>query len=252
MRIIIFAKRNAKEILRDPINFFFGLGFPLILLVLLSIINASIPPEANNPMFIIDNLAPGLAMFGTVFISLFVGMLLAKDRSTSFLMRLFTSPMRVSDFLLGYTLPMIVMATAQAAITFMASCIYGLSITITILPAVIVSALTSLLFIGFGLLSGSLMNDKAVGGICGALLTNVAGWLSGVFIPIDLIGGAFKTSAHILPFYHNVEAIKAVLRGSFMETLPHLGIVLAYTLVIFVIAVLAFKRKMNGNPPLLG
>ena len=247
MRIILFAKRNTKEILRDPINLFFGLGFPLILLVLLSVINASIPPEANNPMFSIENLAPGLAMFGTAFMALFTGMLVSKDRTSSFLMRLFASPMTSFDFILGYTLPMLVMSLAQAAITLLASCIAGLELTVNLLFAILVTMLTSLLFVGFGLLFGSLLNDKAVGGICGALLTNVAGWLSGVFIPIDLIGGAFKKAADILPFYHSVQAIKATLDGNFVEILPHLMIVLGYTIVIFILAIIVFHRRMSGD-----
>lgn len=247
MRIVLFAKRNTKEILRDPINLFFGLGFPLALLVLLSAINASIPPEANNPMFSIENLAPGLAMFGTAFMALFSGMLLSKDRTSSFLMRLFASPMTSLDFILGYTLPMLVMALAQAAITLLASCIVGLELTVNLLPAILLTTLTSLLFVGFGLLFGSLMNDKAVGGICGALLTNVAGWLSGVFIPIDLIGGAFKKAADILPFYHSVQAIKATLGGNFTEILPHLIVVLGYTVVIFMLAIIVFHHKMSGD-----
>ena len=247
MRIVLFAKRNTKEILRDPINLFFGLGFPLALLVLLSAINASIPPEANNPMFSIENLAPGLAMFGTAFMALFSGMLLSKDRTSSFLMRLFASPMTSLDFILGYTLPMLVMALAQAAITLLASCIVGLELTVNLLPAILLTTLTSLLFVGFGLLFGSLMNDKAVGGICGALLTNVAGWLSGVFIPIDLIGGAFKKEADILPFYHSVQAIKATLGGNFTEILPHLIVVLGYTVVIFMLAIIVFHHKMSGD-----
>ncbi len=115
MRTFLFTRRNMKEILRDPLNLFFGLGFPLVLLGLLTLINANIPPEANNPMFEINNLAPGLAMFGTVFFALFVGVLLAKDRTSSFLMRLFTSPMRSTEFLLGYTLPMTMMAIVQVS-----------------------------------------------------------------------------------------------------------------------------------------
>jgi len=247
MRIILFAGRNTKEVLRDPLNLCFGLGFPLILLALLSVVNANIPAEAGNPMFGIDNLAPGLAMFGTVFMALFAGMLLAKDRASSFLTRLFTSPMTPGDFLLGYTAPMLVITAAQAAITLLASCAAGLALTVRILPAIFVTVLTSFLFIGLGLLCGSLMNDKAVGGICGALLTNLAGWLSGVFMPIDLIGGGFKTMTHILPFYHAVEAIKTTLGGDFSGTLPHLGIVLAYSAAIYVLAVLAFRGKMRGK-----
>lgn len=247
MRIYLFAKRNAKEILRDPVNLFFGLGFPLILLALLSVINASIPPEANNPMFEIENLAPGLAMFGTAFMALFAGMLLAKDRTSSFLTRLFASPMTAWDFLAGYTAPLLVMTAAQAAITLLVSCLCELPVTVNIIPAVLTTVLTSFLFIGIGLLCGSLMNDKAVGGVCGALLTNFAGWLSGVFIPIDLIGGVFQKAAHILPFYHAIEAIKSALVGDIPAMLPHAGIVLVYTTAIYIAAVLAFRIQMGGD-----
>lgn len=247
MRMFLFAKRNAKEILRDPINLLFGLGFPLILLALLSIINAAIPPEANNTMFEINNLAPGLAMFGSVFMALFAGMLLSKDRTSSFLMRLFTSPMTAMDFILGYTLPMIVMTIAQATITFLAAGAFGLKLNVNIVFAIFITAFTSLLFVGAGLFFGSILNDKAVGGVCGALLSNVAGWLSGVFIPIDLIGGTFKKIAHVLPFYHSVEAIRVTLSGHFGEILPHLAIVLGYTVAIFALAVIMFNRKMNGE-----
>ncbi|MBM6968127.1 ABC transporter permease [Pseudoramibacter alactolyticus] len=246
MRMLLFAKRNVKEVLRDPVNLFFGLGFPLVLLALLSIINAAIPPEAENPMFQIENLAPGLAMFGSVFMALFAGMLLSKDRTSSFLMRLFASPMTSGDFILGYTLPMLVITIGQAAITLLAAGALGLEINIHILFAVAVTALTSLLFVGAGLFFGSLLNDKAVGGVCGALLTNVAGWLSGVFVPIDLIGGAFKKTTDILPFYHGVEAIRAALSGSAGQMLPHLAVVMGYAVVIFALAMIVFKRKMSG------
>ena len=215
MRILLFSKRNIKEILRDPVNLFFSLGFPLVLLVLLSIINSAIPPEAKNTMFEINTLAPGLAMFGSVFMALFAGMLLSKDRTSSFLMRLFTSPMTATDFILGYTLPMIVMTSLQATLTFLVAGVFNLELTINILFAIMMTALTSLLFVGMGLFFGSLLNDKAVGGVCGALLTNIAGWLSGIFIPIDLIGGAFKTITQLLPFYHSVQVLKIALSGDF-------------------------------------
>lgn len=247
MRMLLFAKRNIKEILRDPVNLFFALGFPLILLVLLSIINDSIPPEAKNTMFQIQNLAPGLAMFGSVFMALFAGVLLSKDRTSSFLMRLFTSPMTAPDFILGYTLPMMVMTILQATITLLVAGAFGLEINIHILFAVLMTAFTSLLFVGTGLFFGSLLNDKAVGGVCGALLTNVAGWLSGVFIPIDLIGGVFKTITNILPFYHSVVAIRESLNGHFDHIIPHLAIVTGYTVVIFALAIIIFNRKMNGE-----
>lgn len=247
MRTFLFAKRNTKEILRDHVNLFFSLGFPLVLLVLLSIINSAIPAEAKNTLFEINNLAPGLAMFGSVFMALFAGMLLSKDRTSSFLMRLFTSPMTAADFILGYTLPMIFMTTAQASITLLLAGAFGLDINIYIICGIIMTTLTSLLFVGTGLFFGSILNDKAVSGVCGALLTNIAGWLSGVFIPIDIIGGTFKKITNILPFYHSVETIRMSLTGDFNHLLPHLLIVTAYTIVVFALAIIAFTRKMNGE-----
>lgn len=247
MRTFLFAKRNTKEILRDHVNLFFSLGFPLVLLVLLSIINSAIPAEAKNTLFEINNLAPGLAMFGSVFMALFAGMLLSKDRTSSFLMRLFTSPMTATDFILGYTLPMIFMTTAQASITLLLAGAFGLDINIYIICGIIMTILTSLLFVGTDLFFGSILNDKAVSGICGALLTNIAGWLSRVFIPIDIIGGTFKKITNILPFYHSVETIRMSLTGDFNHILPHLLIVTAYTVVIFALAIIVFNRKMNGE-----
>lgn len=246
-RTFLFAGRNVKEILRDPINLFFGLGFPIILLVLLTVINNSIPPQAGNTMFAIDNLAPGLAMFGTAFMALFAGMLLSKDRSSSFLMRLFTSPMGSSQFILGYSLPMLLVSAAQVTITLLSSVFFGLELSFKIIPTILVATLSSLLFVGIGLLLGSILNEKAVGGICGALLTNLAGWFSGIFIPLDLVGGVFKTAAELMPFYHSVQAIKATYAGDFEKCLPHIAVVLGYTLVIYLLAIIIFRKKMSGN-----
>ena len=75
MRMMTFAKRCAKEILRDPINLAFGLGFPLVLLVLLSAIQANIPVS----LFEINTLTPGITVFGLSFITLFSATLIAKQ-----------------------------------------------------------------------------------------------------------------------------------------------------------------------------
>src|SRR5690554_4961538 len=99
MKTLAFASRNSKEITRDRTNLAFGIGFPVVLLLLLTAIQTNVPVE----LFSIEHLTPGIAIFGLSFISLFSGMLIAKDRSTSFMMRLFTSPLNAADFIFGYT-----------------------------------------------------------------------------------------------------------------------------------------------------
>lgn len=243
MRLMEFASRNRKEILRDRLNLAFGLGFPLVVLFLLSAIQANIPVS----LFRIENLAPGAAVFGLSFISLFSGMLIAKDRSTSFLMRLFASPLSASDFILGFALPLLPMAALQSAICFIVSFALGLPININVLLALVVLIPTSILFIGIGLMAGSIFTDKQVGGICGALLTNLSAWLSGTWFDLKLVGGAFETVAYLLPFVHAVDATRAAMTGSYSEILPHLIWVIAYAVVVFTAAVVIFKNRMNSD-----
>lgn len=243
MKMLFFSSRNFKEILRDPLNIAFGIGFPVILLFLLSAIQANIPVD----LFLIDNLIPGIAVFGLSFISLFSGMLIAKDRSTSFLIRLFTTPLKSKDFILGYALPLLPLSIAQIVISYVAAIILGLDITLNMLLSIIVQLPTAILFIGIGLLAGSIFNDKQVGGICGALLTNLSAWLSGTWFDLNLVGGWFKELAYVLPFAHAVEAGRAAITGKYSNILPHLWWVIGYAITIMIIAILVFKRKMNSK-----
>lgn len=238
-----FAVRNTKEILRDPLTLAFGLGFPVVLLLLLTAIQSNIPVN----LFELDRLTPGIAVFGLSFISLFSAMLISKDRTTSFLMRLFASPMRASDYILGYTLPLLPMALLQTVLCYATAMLLGLKFTPNMLLAIIVTLPAALLFIGLGLLCGSVFTDKQVGGICGALLTNVSAWLSGTWFDLNLVGGAFKAISYALPFARAVEAGRAAMAGDFGAILPHLWWVLGYALVVLAFAVLAFRRKMHRD-----
>ena len=241
MRMMTFASRNTKELLRDPLNLFFGLGFPLVLILLLSAIQANIPVA----LFEIQHLAPGITIFGLSFMTLFSATIIAKDRGSSLLQRLYTTPLTATDFILGYTLPVIPIAMAQCVVCYLAAIVLGLSVTANILYAILMILPVSLLYIGLGLLCGSIFNDKQVGGICGALLTNLSAWLSGVWFDLDLVGGTFRKIAYALPFVHAVDIERAVLQGDFAGIFPHLWWVLGYAAALLVLAVLMFLRQMK-------
>ena len=241
MRMLTFANRNTKEILRDPLTLFFGLGFPLVLILLLSAIQANIPVK----LFEIQHLTPGITVFGLAFMTLFSATIIAKDRSSSLMQRLYTTPLTPLDFILGYTLPIIPISVAQCVVCYIAAIVLGLDITINILYAVLCIIPVSILYIALGLLCGSILTDKQVGGICGALLTNLSAWLSGVWFDLDLVGGAFKKFAYALPFVHAVKMERAILAGDFSGIFPHLWWVLGYAAVVLVLAVLMFLRQMK-------
>jgi ABC-2 type transport system permease protein len=239
--MLTFANRNTKEILRDPLNLAFGLGFPLVLILLLSAIQANVPV----PLFEIEHLTPGVTVFGLAFMSLFSATIIAKDRGSSLLQRLYTTPLTPADFILGYALPMIPISIAQCLICYGVALVLGLDFTANILLAVVFVVPVALLYIGLGLLCGSVLNDKQVGGICGALLTNVSAWLSGIWFDLDLVGGAFKKIAYGLPFVHAEEMERAVLAGNLSDAIPHLWWVLGYAVGTLTLAILLFLHQMK-------
>ena len=241
MRMMTFAKRCSKEILRDPINLGFGLGFPLVLLLLLTTIQKNIPVH----LFEIDTLAPGITVFGLSFITLFAATLIAKDRESALLQRLYTTPLTGLDFILGYMLPLLPIAIGQTVVCYLFSIPLGLTFSVNIVYAVLGIIPMAIFNIALGLLCGSVLGVKQVSGICGALLTNLSAWLSGVWFDLELVGGVFEKIAKALPFMHAAELEKALFAGNFEGAAAHILPVVLYSLLITVAAVFCFLRQMK-------
>ena len=241
MKMMTFAKRCAKEILRDPINLAFGIGFPTVLLFLLTAIQANVP----EALFEIDSLTPGISVFGLSFMTLFSATLIAKDRETAFLQRLYTTPLSEADFIIGYMLPLLPITLLQTVICYLFAIPLGLTVSVNILYAVVGMIPMAIFNIALGLLCGSLLGVKQVGGICGALLTNLSAWLSGVWFDLNLVGGVFKKAAQVLPFYHAVEMEKALFLGNFSNFGTHFPIIAAYSLLAVALSVFFFLGQMK-------
>jgi ABC-2 type transport system permease protein len=241
MKMLTFSKRCAKEILRDPLNLAFGLGFPLVLLLLLSAIQKNVPVS----LFEINTLTPAITVFGLSFMTLFSATLIAKDRESALLQRLYTTPLSSADFIIGYMLPILPIALGQVIICYLFAIPLGLTFSINIIWSVIGIIPMAVFNISLGLLCGSLFGSKQVGGICGALLTNLSAWLSGIWFDLDLVGGAFKKIASLLPFYHAVELEKKVFMGNFGEAATHVIPIALYSIFITVSAIFCFLSQMK-------
>ena len=239
--MMTFAKRCTKEILRDPLNLGFGLGFPLVLLLLLSTMQKNIPVH----LFEINTLTPGITVFGLSFMTLFSATLIAKDRESAFLQRLYTTPLTGVDFILGYMLPILPIAIGQTAVCYLFAIPLGLTVRVEILYAIIGIIPMAVFNIALGLLCGSLLGVKQVGGVCGALLTNLSAWLSGVWFDLELVGGFFEKLADVLPFVHAAELEKALFSGDFGLAASHVLPVLLYSVLITAAAVFCFLRQMK-------
>ena len=241
MKMLTFGKRCAKEILRDPVNLGFGLGFPSVLLVLLSALQRNIPVH----LFEINTLTPGITVFGLSFITLFSATLVAKDRESAFLQRLYTTPLTGLDFILGYMLPLLPIALGQTLFCYLFAIPLGLEFGVNVVNAVIGALPMAVFNIALGLLCGSVLGAKQVGGICGALLTNLSAWLSGVWFDLHLVGGVFEQLAYGLPFVHAAELEKALFRGDFALAAEHVLTVLLYSIGVTAVAVYCFLRQMK-------
>ncbi|MGX8832586.1 ABC transporter permease [Amedibacillus sp. YH-ame6] len=241
MKTLTFASRNTKEILRDKVNLFFGIVFPVLLLGLLTLIQSNLPVE----QFPLRTLAPGIAVFGLSFISMFSGFLIAKDRTSSFMMRLMSSPMKSYNFIGGYVLPLIPMSFIQTTICYIAALCLGLPFSIRIIACIVASVPISLIFISIGLICGTLFTDKQVGSLCGAVLTNLVAWLSSTWFDVSLVGGWFENLANALPFLHAVNLGRNIYAGNWNMLGNDFVVILMYALILSVISIYVFTRKMK-------
>lgn len=243
MKCLIFASRNQKEISRDPLSVIFGIAFPILLLGLISLLTKNITGMPAQ-IFSLESFTPGMAVFSLSFVSLFLGTLISNDRKSSFLTRLFSSPLDKKDYILGYSLPMVWISVLQIIVCFIAAVVLGLEFSSKIFLAVLVLIPVSFLYIAIGLLLGTFCSPEQVGGM-GSMIVSVSVLLSGTFFDLDAIKGGFGKFCDILPFKHAVDIVEVVLKGDNAEILPNLAYVLGYAVIIYIIVILFFGKQMR-------
>lgn len=241
MKMLNFAKRNFKELTRDPLSLAFEIILPIFLLIIFQQFNI---PSDNYKL---ENFTPGIIIFGFSFITLFTSTLIAKDRTSSFLIRLGTSPMKSSDYILGYILSLIPIIIIQDILFFIVAMILGLSFSVNIIFTVIVSMIISIFFIALGILIGSLVSEKGTGGL-GSIIVQLVCFTSGMYFPKKSVGNVFAKICELLPFESSLNIIKGVLNNDFtIITIQNIIIFITYTIITLVISILVFKRNMISD-----
>ena len=240
MKSLVFAKRNIKEIIRDLTNIVFLLFLPLFLLFVFQ--QFKIP----NNIYNINNFAPAIIIFGFCFITLFLAQLIANDRNTSFLKRLFTSPMKPINFILGYSLSAIPIAFIQCLIFFSASLFLGLDISINILYTILLLVPVSLLYVFLGVLIGCLANSRNASAVSSIILQLVC-FTSGMWFDTSMVGKFFGIICKILPFKYTLDVARNSLSGNYGEVCLPLLITFLATIIICILSLLIFKNKMNND-----
>ena len=249
MKIGAFAIRTVKEIVRDPLSYIFALGFPVVMLIIMTIVNESIPAEAGMDIFRLPNLAAGVVIFGFTFVMLFTTILVSKDRCSAFFDRMQASPVTGAQFLAGYVLPVIVLGVVQCVITYGAAMVIalvtgaeldiaGLALSIVLLIPVLV------MFTALGVLFGCVFSEKAAPGVSSVLIT-VATILGGVWMDIKTVGGVLYDIASLLPFMPAVELARGAAEGTGEFQLKYLWITVIYATGAVMLAAAVFGRNMR-------
>lgn len=241
MRVFNFAKRNFKEIIRDPLSVVFAILLPLVILFVFQQIN--IP----NDSYKIENFTSGILIFGFSFISLFTAMLISKDRTSSLLIRMAVSPMKPFEYILGYMFSIIPLIFIQNICFFTLAIILGLSFSFYLILAVFVSLFISIIFIALGIIIGSLFSEKASSGIS-SIVVQLVSFTSGMYFPKELLGNVFAKICEYLPFESCVVILKAVMNNQFdLISSRNILVILFYTIIILVISIALFKKKMKSD-----
>ena len=241
MRILNFAKRNFKEIIRDPLSIIFAIILPLFLLFIFQQIK--IPNDTYN----LENFTPGIMIFSFSFITLFSSTLIAKDRQTSLLIRLGVSPMKPIEYILGYMISFIPVILLQDILLFVLAIILGFPFSINIIWTILVSVIIAILFLGIGILIGSLVSDKAASGIS-SIIVQLVCFTSGIYFPKELLGNTYSKICEILPFDSALVIIKGILNNNY-ETIKLQNIIVfcEYTVAFIILSAIIFKRKMISD-----
>ena len=230
MRTINFAKRNFKEIIRDPISVIFAVMLPLFLLYIFQ--QFKIPSQAYK----LINFTPGVIIFSFSFLTLF----------TALLIRLGVSPMRPIEYIIGYIISLIPIVVMQSTLIFILAVILGLDLSINIIFAILVSIPISILFIGLGILIGSLFSEKASSGISSIVIQLVC-FTSGMYFEKELLGTTFSKICDALPFESSLIIIKGILNDINMISTKNIILFVIYLLVILLFSSFSFKRKMISD-----
>lgn len=241
MRTLNFAKRNFKEIIRDPLSIIFSVLLPIFLLFIFKQIN--IPNESYE----LHNFTPGIVVFGFSFITLFTAMLVSKDRTSSLLIRLGISPMKPIEYILGYMLSIIPLILIQNVLFFILAIALGLSFSINIIWAILISIVVAILFIAIGIILGSLFSEKASSGIS-SIVVQLVCFTSGIYFPRELLGDVFSRICEYLPFESCVTIIKGVMNANLESiTIRNIIVFSIYTILALIISILIFKEKMISD-----
>ena len=235
MRFMELARRNLREMYRDPLHIGLAIALPVGLLLVFQAI-----PDWFTPTFLV----PGIVLMGFAMVTDSSGMILARDRERALLSRLLTAPLRAIDFISAYSLPYLLVVIVQIVVIFAVGALLGLEMSGNAALAFLVLFVMSIGYIGLGMILGSVFTytQASLVWIVVMLLTV----FGGAWMDLAEIGGGLQSAMDVLPFAHALDATRDVIvhGAGFADIATDFYWVLAYTVAFFFLGVLLFRRRM--------
>lgn len=264
MKTLTFMKRNLKEMTRDPLIYIFCAGFPIFMVLMFQIILKY--TGENTPIFEVKSLIPGIMMFSYSMLMLIAALLISKDKTSSFLKRLYTSPMKSHNYIIGYFVPFMIVGLVQSIICIILGYIFGatsgtgfvsfgesLLLILEMLPMMFIN-------IFIGMILATLLNEKSAPAVT-SIFISVSGIIGGAWMPLETMGD-FEKVAECLPFYPSVYLGRIITNAthtvpdslgnpvyySFSDRgLMFLLILLGYLTIFGALTVLFFNKRLKND-----
>jgi ABC-2 type transport system permease protein len=187
---------------------------------------------------------PGIAVYGLMILISTAAQIIAGDREKGFLSRMFTTPARPSDFILGYSLPFIPVLIVSTLVYLGVGMALGLTIVGNLGYAFLIFFLIGLCSIGIGMIVGSLIKSESQAGISWLFIVPMA-MISGAWFTVDRMPAALKSVAGALPFIHAMDASRAIINGSsFSAIILDIYWLAGWAVVLFAAGIILFRRTM--------
>lgn len=264
-KALLFTKRNLKEMTRDPLIYIFCAGFPIAMVLLFQII-LHYSGDSKTVIFEVKSLIPGIMVFSYSILMLMSSLLISKDKSTAFLKRLYTSPMKGKDYIIGYFIPFFIIGLVQSVICVILGYIFGYISNTGFIPVykslLLIVGMIPIMSINIfiGMIFGAILNDKAAPGIS-SIFISLSGVIGGCWMPLETMGD-FEKICMIFPFYPSVYLGRCITKAphvildefgnttyySFSDRgILFLIITFIYFIVIGLLTILFFNKRLKND-----
>ena len=233
------AKRNFKEVWRDPLSLGITIGLPVVLLLILQAL------KGVDTFFEATSLVPGIVLFGFVMLMFSAAMSLSRDRETALFARLLTAPIGSSDFVAAYSLPYLLVAILLGVALFVIGLFLGLEVAGSVFLVFLILFVMAVFYVALGMIMGALMPMAPLSGAYAIILLLTI--FGGAWMDLEAIGGVFLAMGQVFPFAHALDATRAVMidGAGFADIATDFYWVLGYAVVVVLLAVFFFRRKMR-------